>query len=380
MVFTVFGLFLIPLSAEFNWPRAAISMVLLIISIAGAVSNPVVGQLVDRYGARKVVLAGNLAFAASIAGVSLIGPHRLELYVAYAFVGIAGTVPGSVTFTKVIAGWFDRNRGLSLGIVGGLGNGVGAALSPILVEWLIARHGWRAGYQGIALVTAAVGFPVLLALLRDPARPAQGETAILDGVQSDDMTLSAARRTAAFWIILLAIALGAGCMTAVFAHVVPMLLDRGVPADQATFVLVVFSLVTATWQIAVGFLLDRAPRAWLAAPFYLVALAGLILFSSTTDYARLVVAGGLMGLGLGTEYGVLPYFLSRYFGVRHYGSISGAIFGVIVLIQGLTPFLMDLVFDATGSYHAAIVTIGAGLVAGAALILRLPPFRMRSQP
>jgi len=379
MVFTVFGLFLLPISAEFNWPRSAISVVLLIISIAGAVSNPIVGQLVDRYGARRVVLVGNLAFAAAIAGVALIGPHRWQLYLAYALVGVAGTIPSSVTFTKVIAGWFDRNRGLFLGVVGGLGNGVGAALSPLLVEWLIADHGWRVGYQGVAVATAAIGFPVLFALLRDPGRPAQLAVSPSTGARDDDMTLSAARRTRTFWVILLAIALGAGCMTAVFAHVVPMLLDRGVPANQATFVLVVFSMVTAGWQIAVGFLLDRVPRAWVATPFYLVALAGLILFSTGSNYSQLVTAGALMGLGLGTEYGVLPYFLSRYFGVAHYGSISGAIYGFIVLTQGFTPFLMDLVFDTTGSYHAAILVIGAGLVAGAALILWLPPFRMSSR-
>ena len=188
------------------------------------------------------------------------------------------------------------------------------------------------------------------------------------------MTLKQARRTSTFWIILAAIALGAGCMTAVFAHVVPMLLDRGVSAERATAVLVTFSMVTAGWQVGVGLLLDRVSRPWIAAPFYLAALAGLILFASTSSYPQLILAGALMGLGLGTEYGVLPYFLSRYFGVAHYGSISGAIYGVIVLIQGLTPFLMDLVFDMSGSYRAAIVAIGAALIAGAALILRLRPF------
>jgi MFS family permease len=81
-----------------------------------------------------------------------------------------------------------------------------------------------------------------------------------------------------------------------------------------------------------------------------------------------------MGLGLGTEYGVLPYFLSRYFGVRHYGAISGTIYAVIVLAQGLTPFLMDLSFDHTGSYRSSMVVIGAGLIASALLILRLRPF------
>lgn len=379
MVFTVFGLFLLPISAEFNWPRSAISLVLLIISITGALSNPIVGLLVDRFGARVVTLIGNLVFAASIAGVSLIGPHRLELYAAYALIGITGTLPSSITFTKIIAGWFDRNRGLFLGVTGGLGNGVGAALSPLLVEALITHHGWRVGYQGVGVVTAAIGFPILFAWLRDPIPAAGAEAAGTDSGQADDMTLSQARKTGKFWIILIAVALGAGCMTAVFAHVVPMLLDRGLSPDRATYVLVVFSMVTAGWQIAVGFLLDRVPRAWIATPFYLIALAGLILFATTSNYPRLLLAGALMGLGLGTEYGVLPYFLSRYFGVRHYGSISGAVFGFIVLTQGITPFLMDLVFDATGSYYAAIVTIGAGLLGGALLILRLPPFRMSSR-
>ena len=82
----------------------------------------------------------------------------------------------------------------------------------------------------------------------------------------------------------------------------------------------------------------------------------------------------LMGLGLGTEYGVLPYFLSRYFGTRHYGAISGSMYGVIVLTQGLTPFLMDLVFDVTGTYDIAIIAICIGLVLGAILITRLLPF------
>lgn len=381
MVYTVFGLFLIPISTEFDWPRSAVSFVLLIVAVTGAMSYPVIGRLIDRYGGRKIILFGNVAFAVSVACVSLIEASRLQLYAAYALVGIAGAIPSSVMFTKVIAGWFDRNRGLFLGIVGGLGNGVGAAVSPLFVYMLLANYGWRVGYQGIAAAILLIGFPVLFILLHDPARAVAREAAANPG-QPDGMTLAQARATGTFWIILAAIAIGAGCMTAVFAHVVPMLLDRGLPADQATTVLATFSLVTAAWQIGVGYLLDRVPRPWIAAPFYLAALAGLILFESTSNYPQLILAGTLMGLGLGTEYGVLPYFLSRYFGVRHYGAISGVTYGVIVLTQGITPFLMDLVFDLRGSYDAAVVVIGAGLVCGALLILRLLPFDVvaRSSP
>ena len=373
MVYTVFGLFLIPIATEFGWPRAGVSFVLLIIAIAGAIGYPIVGRMIDRYGARPVILTGNVLFAASVASVSLTEASRIQFYSAYALIGITAAIPSSVMFTKVIAGWFDQRRGLFLGIAGGLGNGIGAALSPLFVYALISSYGWRAGFQGIGAAIILIGFPVLYLLLRDPPRGvSRSATEHLE--KTAGLSLTEALRTTTFWIILAAIALGAGCMTAIFAHVVPMLLDRGVSARQATTVLATFSLVTAGWQIGMGYMLDRIPRPWIAAPFYLLALAGLILLESTSSYPLLLLSGMLMGLGLGTEYGVLPYFLSRYFGTRHYGAISGSMYGVIVLTQGLTPFLMDLVFDVTGNYDIAIIAICVGLVLGAILITRLLPF------
>lgn len=373
MVYTVFGLFLIPITTEFDWSRSSVSLVLLIIAIASAICYPIVGRLIDQYGARRIMLAGNLMFAASVASVSLIGPHLYQLYLAYALIGITAAIPSSVMFTKVIAGWFDENRGLYLGIVGGLGNGVGAALSPLFVLMLLTQYGWRTSYLGIAAAIIIIGFPVLYLLLWDPQKSSQTNKQTTEHGQQG-MTLAEASKTGTFWIILAAIGLGAGCMTAIFAHVVPMLIDRGLPTAQATNILITFSMVTAGWQIGVGYLLDRVPKPWIAAPFYLAALAGLMLLQSTTDYSLLLIAGVLLGFGLGTEYGVLPYFLSRYFGVKHYGAISGVVYSVIVLTQGLTPFLMGLVFDVTGSYDMAVLVIAAGLLLGAGLILRLKPF------
>ncbi|MFQ6004499.1 MAG: MFS transporter [Woeseia sp.] len=371
MVYTVFSLFLVPISTEFGWPRSAVSIVLLIIAIAGALSYPVVGRMIDRYGARTIILTGNLLFASAVAAVSLVSASFVQFYAAYAFIGLTAAVPSSVMFTKVIAGWFDRRRGLFLGFVGGVGNGTGAALSPIFVHMLMSNYGWRGAYQGIAVAIVVIGFPILFLFLRDPPKALAAETKLAHG-----MTLAEARKTRTFWMILIAIALGAGCVTAVFAHVIPMLVDRGIGMDQAVTVLSTFALVTAAWQVGVGYMLDRVPRPWIAAPFYIAAVAGLVLLESTSNYALLLTAGFLMGLGLGTEYGVLPYFLSRYFGVRHYGAISGMTYGVIVLTQGVTPFLMDLNFDIVGNYNISVVVICVALLGGAGIITRLRPFNI----
>lgn len=61
MVYTVFGLFLLPIAGEFHWPRSTVSLVLLIVAIAGAIGFPIVGRGIDRYGSRVVILwAGRL--------------------------------------------------------------------------------------------------------------------------------------------------------------------------------------------------------------------------------------------------------------------------------------------------------------------------------
>jgi MFS family permease len=375
MVYTVFGLFLIPISTEFGWPRSAVSAVLFILAVAGALSFPIVGRFIDRYGARRALLTGNLLFASSVALISVTTPNPAHFYLTYALVGITAAIPSSVMFTKVLAGWFDRNRGFALGFAGGVGNGVGAAVAPIFVAVLLANYGWRGAHLGIALAIVIMGFPILFLLLRDPPKCRVAKNDASEGV-----TLSEARKTKTFWVILGAVAIGAGCMTAVFAHVVPMLVDRDISMDRAVSVLVTFSLVTAVWQVGVGYTLDRFPRPWIAAPFFISAVIGLIMLESTSDYSLLLLAGALMGLGLGTEYGVLPYFLSRYFGVRHYGAISGTVYGVIVLTQGVTPFLMDLNFDMTGSYRMSVVVICVAMFLGAFLMTRLQPFEANRFP
>ena len=370
---TVFSLFLIPIATEFNWPRSSVSAALFVVAIASALSYPVIGRLGDRYGVRTIVLTGNILFAASVALLSFTRNNHLLFYISYALVGVTGATLGPILFTKVIAGWFDENRGLFLGIMGGVGNGAGATFMPIYVYYLITTYGWRGAYIGIGLAIFVVGFPVLLFLLRDPEQTINEDEA---GTRHDlpGLTLAEARRTGTFWIMLSGIALGAGCVTAVFTHVVPMLLGRGMAFDRATTVLSVFALVTVVWQISVGFLLDRFPKPRMIAPFFLVAALGVLLLEMASNYALLLLAAALMGIGLGTEYGVLPFFISRYFGLKAYGAISGMMYATIILILGITPALMDLAFDITGTYRAAVIVIAVGLVIGAALMARLQPF------
>lgn len=371
-ILATFGVFLVPIATDFGWPRASVSGVLGLVALVNAVLYPLVGRAMDRFGSRRILISGNVVLAVSIALLSRSTGGMLQFYLLFALIGVGGSLAGSAMFCKVVSNWFDARRGLMLGVTAGVGNGVGATVMPIIAGLLVTAYGWRSAYVGIAAIVLLVGFPILFLLLRDAPPRVEAREIELDG-----LSLREAAHTRAFWLMLVAIAAGAGGMTAVFTHVVPMLTDHGFGLGAATGVVATFALVTATWQIVTGGLLDKLRTPRLIVPMYGAAIVGLLLLEFGHGTVSAVAAGALLGVGMGAEYGALPYFISRYFGLKHYGSIVGALYSVVILAQGITPGLMDMSFDRTGSYGVATIAIAVALGTGMLLLSFLPALAMQ---
>jgi MFS family permease len=188
-------------------------------------------------------------------------------------------------------------------------------------------------------------------------------------------TLREALSMPVFWLILVAIAAGAGCLTAIFSHIVPILAERGVSLTMATAVISAFALVCAIWQVGSGLLLDRIPTPKITAPMYLAAVGGLAVLELGSGNAVLLIGGALLGVGLGTQYGAMPMLIARYFGTRSFGAIIGVMYSAAIIMQGVTPVLLDHAFDVQGTYRYALAVIGLCLTGGAALMLLLPAYR-----
>lgn len=381
-VSSAFGVFLVPISEDFHWPRSQVTTVLGIIALVSVIAYPVVGRLIDKFGGRRVLLTGNVLLALSVAAVSQAGGGVSQFYLLFALIGIAGAIPSTAMFSKVISEWFDENRGLMLGICAGLGNGIGAALMPFVAALLLKEVGWKMSYALIGALVFAIGFPTMFFLLRDApkdaAMAASGESA--PEVEKPGLTFGEAIRTPVFWLILVSLGMGAGSLTAVFSHVIPVLTDRGFDLAHATAIMSTLALVTAGFQIVIGSVLDHISRPQAVAPWFLLACGGLWLLQYGETPLAHFGAAALLGIGLGAAFGSLNYFISRYFGIKAFGLITGVTFSVVMLAQGTTPYLMDLWFDHHKSYAGSIAIIGASLVASAALILLFPPYRMKALP
>src|SRR5579863_832239 len=137
-----FAVFLKPLMRDFHASRAAVSLSFTLHSIASAISAPVAGRLIDRYGARKVILVATAMFGAILLSIKAFSASLWQFHLFYAALGVVGPVTAMIAYNKVVSHWFDKHRGLALGLMM-LGVGSGAVVMPALVQALISSFGWR---------------------------------------------------------------------------------------------------------------------------------------------------------------------------------------------------------------------------------------------
>ena len=367
-----FGQFLIPIAHEFGWPRERVSGVLGLLAVFSALAYPIIGRWADQYGPRRLILFGNLAFGACVIALGFSTPNIILFYGLFALIGVVGSLPSTMMFNRVISGWFEKNRGTMFGLTAGLGNGIGATIMPIVALILMSAFGWRGAFVGLGGIVIVAGCPVYLFLLKEPPLASRDQAAISEDIPG--LSLAQAARTRSFWQTLIAMGLGAGCLVAAMAHIVPILTDRHFSVHQAVLVVSVFALVGAGGMIVVGWMLDRIGFPMMIAPLYLISAVGTLALEHGATLPVLVAGGAMMGVGLGAEFAALSYFIARYFGLRRFGIIAGVMYSAVTIIQGVTPYLMDVDFDHNRSYLLSLHIIEAAVVVGAAIIACLPPY------
>jgi MFS family permease len=275
-----FGVFLKPLMADMGWDRAQASFALSFGGIFSAVMVPVFGFLMDRWSIRKVALPGIAIYAAMVALLALSPKSLLVFTLLFALAEGTSAIPTPIGYAKAIAAWFDRRRGLALGIAMG-GVGLGGFVMPQLAEALIERFTWRCAYLGLALLTAVVALPAVALWIREP-RPGEGErggpmtvTERIPGLSVRDVLA-----TSRFWM-LTAVFFPVGIsVNGTAAHVVPLLTDAGIPRAEAAATMGVFGLATLCGRLLSGYLVDRVFAAYVATVLFLAPIAGFAFLAS----------------------------------------------------------------------------------------------------
>lgn len=377
-----FGVFVTPLRTEFGWSQTEVFAALFLCVLTMTFVAPFFGLLVDRLGARRVILVGLVLEAALVASFYFQDANILSYYLRYVALAALGVGTTHIAFTRIIALWFDRRRGLALGVTLA-GVGIGGFAWPILTQWAIDALGWRSAWLVIAAAIILVGGTIMLLVVRDSPQSMgllpDGDTAVSSRDKAarsgaPGVTLKEALATRHFWIMLLIFLLIGTAVTSIQVHLVPLLVSRGVTPMRAANALSVLAVALLFGRVAAGWLMDRifAPRVAIA--FLLGPVVAIFLLASGASGWLAFVAGILTGLAAGAEVDVTAYLVSRYFGLQHFSSIYAWYYSAYSLGAGLGPLATANAVDRFGGYTEILLVHAVMLVIATLLLTRLPAF------
>lgn len=377
------AVFMFPLAEELGWSRTLIAGAASLGGLAATGASPMVGWLVDKYGARLV-----LAVSIFVLGLSTISLSwatvPVAFYLAYATGRVIFSSPIQIGASVVVSRWFIRTRGRANGLLS-LSHSIGMVGFPIIASLVIASQGWRTAWVVLGVLVWVIALaPVSLlivqrpedvGLLPDGDKPGAGAT---DGsaraVEEPQWTSKEAMRTSALWILAIGVGLLFVMQAGTNVHMAAYFRDQGLTTSVAGLALSFNAGFMGVGSIIWGWLIDRVPvRITLAGVALIMAMASIMLVTADTTVKALAYSG-LFGFGLGGMLVAPPVAYANYFGRRSLGVIRGVTEPFTSLGQAIGALLSGAIFDITGSYLIAFVTFAVlGVLTMVIVMLAKPP-------
>ncbi|MGE0876626.1 MAG: MFS transporter [Burkholderiales bacterium] len=359
-----FAAFFKAFEAEFAASRGTISLVFSLCALLYFALGAPAGMLADRFGARRVAVAGVLCLAAGLAAAGTAGSLAV-LCVVYALgvgLGVGLTYVPSV---GAVQPWFQANRAFATGIaVSGIG--AGNILFPPLAVWLIELLGWRGAYFALAAFALVVAGAAALAIDNKGAARTLAEAPPAAG-----MTLREAMRTFEFRMLYLTLIAGGGCTFVPMVHLGPYAIDAGYTDAAAVTLVSLIGLGSMLGRFFAGGIADRVGRIPCLAGTYAGLGLMFLLWWTTRDYRVLAAFALVFGAFYGGFVALFPSIVMDLFGARQVSGIIGTLYTATGIGTLAGPTLVGAAFDATGSYGVPILVSAAIEFAAAGGVLVL---------
>jgi MFS family permease len=378
-----FSVFFKSLAEDFHASRAAVSFAFSLSNTVGALWILGAGPLIDRFGAKRVILLSTFVYAVALCSPLWVGSRLWQLYLVFAVLGAAmasGTAP--VSYGVVISHWFNRYRGFALGL-SNMGIGVGSVVVPIVAQRLIAIFGWRVAFAIFGGAVLLLPLPILAAFLQnDPAERGllpDGDQnlrgANLRGQNKQGMTWHEIWHTPTFWMMICIFSLVGASVHGAVLHLSAIFTDRGVSAERAAAITALVGVAVSVGRLGSGYLLDRvfAPR--VAIVFYSGTALGLAILWAGSSGHFAVVASFLIGLGMGSEVETMGYMIGRYFGLLSFGTAYGYVFGAFMISGSVGVLMMGMGYDHFHSYTVPLACFLGAILLALILLTRLGRYR-----
>jgi sugar phosphate permease len=360
---------------EFGWSRTQVtSGNALSKLVVGPLFGFAAGWIVDRFGPRRLMLAGIV-----MAGGALIGlAHMTALwmfYLFYLFNALGYVCGGPLPHQVLLSRWFDAGRGKAMGFAY-LGIGAGGALVPILTAHFVPAFGWRGALQVLGILIIVLALPLAWAVQETPPDTPSRPAAPSSSSSSSSGTMTSAGaifRSRAFYLLALGSMCSIGAVGGTNQHLKLYLsLDEHLAQGDALAVASLVLTFSIAGRLFMGWLADHVPKKYVMLIIYLLIASAIPLLFLGNRRGALYAFAAIFGLGLGGEYLIIPLIAAELFGVHALGRLLGVVLTADGVAEATAPMLIGYLRDTTGSYRLGFFVLIAIALAGAAAIAALP--------
>jgi MFS family permease len=352
---------------DFGWSRAqvtsgnAVSKLLI-----GPLFGFLAGWIVDRFGPRRLMLAGILMAGFALVGLSVARTLPL-FYLFYVFNALGYVCGGPLPNQVLLSRWFERARGKAMGFAY-LGIGVGGAVAPLVAHWLTGRMGWPAAIRTLGLLMIAIAFPLAF-FVGDAPGGRQTASPRHQGVGAIWPTL----RTPAFYLLAIGSMCSIGAVGGTMQNLKLYLsLDVHYPQNEIARILSLVLIVSLAGRLLMGSLADRFSKKRVMLLIYFAVASGIPLLFFASSRASLYLFAAIFGIGLGGDYMIIPLMAAELFGVQLLGRVMGIILTADGVAEAVAPMLVAATRDATNSYAAGFAILIGLAITGAVAVALLP--------
>ena len=378
-----FGTFIQPLQEAFGWSRGQISFGLTVIGYTAIVVFPMTGILVDKVGVKRVLVPSTFLFGLTMASMYYLTASLWHFYAICVIIPILASGTAPLTYSRLIVAWFDKKRGLALGI-GLAGVGIGTSLVPMIATAIMDQYSWREAYLGLGILIIVIAFPIVALVMKnspkDKGQFPDGEAAQDESSDSHEgkwligFTAKQVLRHRSFWLIVGSFAIVGLTTSTILIHMIPLMIDRGMTRAEAAGTFAYLGLALIGGRLLAGYLMDKffAPRVVIF--FMLGPVLGLALLANGATGGMAAFCAALVGMAIGAEFDVMGYFTSRYFGPRSFGQVYGYSYSAYKVGAATGPLFMGVAFDLVGRYDEILWAMSGILLIGCVLVAMLKPY------
>lgn len=369
-----FGPFAQAIGQQEDWPMQQVAFAATLISLMIIFVSPIQGWLVDKVGARSVALVSIPMFGLGLVGMYLLPSNIPAFYAIFVLLPILAFGLWPLTFMQVVASWFNRRLGLALGVTTA-GIGVGAALLPVALAFVLPNYGWRIGYVLIGLIVLSIVWPFALRYLH--ARP-QARSGAVPGSKVavvEGLTFLPAIKSNSFLLTAGGFFLMGVFTSGLLVHQVNILTEAGMSLQKAFMMQALIGVASIFGRVGAGWLLDRVPAPLFGLGLGLVAAFASLIYASSFVLAYGFFAAIALGFVFGGEFDLLGYLIRRYQGRLTMGKLYGVLFSIFQLGAAIGVFTMATVQVETGSYGPGLIGVAVLSVIAGIMFYQLGPYR-----